>query len=81
MALNLTRYPKIKRGKIGLIEAELATFSKLPLISDIIGRYIYLSVKNKLKKERIKKIALELLKLWDSFNFPSNSIQRIAQKV
>lgn len=81
---NLVRFEKStkRRGDIALEETSLQEKNRIPLKVQIIGRYQFLGVQIKGRKERVAKISEEVSKLWqDKLNFPYVSIQAIRSKI
>ena len=56
-------------------------YVRLPLKSQVLGRYHVLLEKSKKKKTRIQLIYDELFQLWKKFNFPTLSRQAITARL
>ena len=66
---------------VPLEEYPLEEKYKMPLQTQIIGRYYFLEPKIKGRKERIEEISNEVIKLWkNKVNFPHGSDQIIRAK-
>jgi len=53
----------------------------MPLNKDVVGRFLGLHQEMRKKKVRIENIAKELNSLWNKFNFPVLSVQRVHSKI
>jgi hypothetical protein len=81
---NLVRFEEsyTRRGSVPLEESSLEEKCRMPLQTQIIGRYQFLGARIKGRKDRIAEISKELMKLWENrLNFPHVSEQVIRAKL
>ena len=73
---------KVNRiSKIPLRTTALNELNKMPLNKDVVGRFLGLHQDLKANDIRIRKISMELIYLWNKFNFPVLSVQRVQSKI
>jgi hypothetical protein len=70
-----------RRSEIPLRVSGLRELCKMPLNKDVVGRFLGLHQEMRKKKLRIENIAKELNSLWNKFNFPVLSVQRVHSKI
>ena len=80
---NLVSFEKCITSRIGppFIEKPLDSFNRMLKKTFIIGRYNYLALIEKSRKERVKLIAVEISKLWNKLNFQSISKKSVGRKI
>ena len=71
-----------KSRKFPVLETSFQEYSKMPLKSDIVSRFKYLSTDVKAKKQRIDLISEEVISLWkEQLNFPCLTEQSVKRKI
>lgn len=80
---NLVKFQDSHKSRqFSVLETSFKEYSKVPLKSDIVSRFKYLSIDVKAKKQRIDIISEEVISLWkEQLNFPCLTEQSVKRKI
>ena len=71
-----------KNRQVTVVEKSFQEYSKMPLKSDIVGRFKYFSSDVKDKRQRISLVFEEIISLWkEKLNFPCQTEQSVKRKL